>query len=48
MNILDYIFKSKKQRENETAEPVVKTEVPNAYSGRYPFTKSGDIRSVRW
>ncbi len=20
----------------------------NAYSGRYPFTNSGDIRSVRW
>ena len=30
MNILDYIFKSKKQREKETAEPVVKTEVPKA------------------
>lgn len=31
MNILDYIFKSK-QRENETAEPEIKTEVPKAVS----------------
>ena len=23
-------------------------DLPRAYSGRYPFTNSGDIRSVRW
>ena len=36
------VMKSKK------AEANARRKVNNAYSGRYPFTNSGDIRSVRW
>ena len=46
MNILDYIFKSKKQRENETAEPVAKTEVQKAVS-QITVINAEEIDSLR-
>ena len=46
MNILDYIFKSKKPREKETAEPVVKTEVPKAVS-QITVISAEEIDSLR-
>ena len=46
MNILDYIFKSKKQRENDTAEPVVKKEVPKAVS-QITVINAEEIDSLR-
>ena len=46
MNILNYIFKSKKQRGKETAEPVVKTEVPKAVS-QITVINAEEIDSLR-
>ena len=46
MNILDYRFKSKKQRENETAEPVTKTEVQKAVS-QITVINAEEIDSLR-
>lgn len=46
MNILDYIFKSKKPREKETAEPVVKTEVTKAVS-QITVISAEEIDSLR-
>ena len=46
MKILDYLFKSKEQRENETAEPVVKTEVLKAVS-QITVISAEEIDSLR-
>ena len=46
MKILDYLFKSKEQREKETAEPVVKTEAPRAVS-QITVINAEEIDSLR-
>ena len=46
MNILEYIFKSKKQREKEPAEPVVNAESPKVVS-QIAVINAEEIDSLR-
>ena len=44
MDFFDYVNRINNERRQKGKKPFK----PIAYSGRYPFTNSGDIRSVRW